>query len=134
MTSNEWLVTRKTYMKTKNKPFQNLLVWQKAHQLILAIYQTTKKFPKEETFALTDQIKRASISITSNIAEGYSRSSTKEKIQFFYIALSSLREVENQLIIAKDLKYLTFQEYNNLQELTETTGKLLYKFIKSYEK
>ena len=82
----------------KIKSFTDLQVWQEGHKLVLLIYKVTKKFPKEELFGLTNQIKRAGVSITSNIAEGFSRQSYKEKLQFYYMSLGSLTEIQNQLL------------------------------------
>lgn len=96
---------------SKIKSFTDLNTWKEAHKLVLLIYKITKQFPHEEQFGLTNQIRRAVVSITSNIAEGFSRSSYKEKSQFYSISLGSLTEVQNQLLIARDLKYIT-QIYN----------------------
>ena len=104
--------------------------WKEAHKLVLLIYKLTKNFPKEEQFGLISQIRRAVISITSNIAEGFSRSSYKEKSQFYSMALGSLTEVQNQLIISKDLNYITTEEFLELEEKTVTVNKLLNGLIK----
>lgn len=117
--------------KTKIKSFTDLNVWKESHKLVLAIYKTTKLFPKEETFGLIIQMRRAAVSITSNIAEGFSRNGKKEKVQFYYIALGSLTELQNQLLIAKDLSYLSLKEFNELANQTVTVNKLLSGFIKS---
>lgn len=98
------------------KSFTDLYAWQEAHKLVLIIYKITKNFPKEENFGLTRQMRRAAISITSNIAEGFSRNTIKDKYQFYSIAEGSLTELQNQLIAARDLSYLqnnNFQEYGN---------------------
>ncbi|HOQ42102.1 MAG TPA: four helix bundle protein [Smithellaceae bacterium] len=92
------------------KDYKELEVWEKGILLVLKIYETTKNFPKDERFALTDQIKRASVSIPSNIAEGASRNTTKEFVQFLYIALGSASELETQIIIAEKLGYLRSEE------------------------
>jgi four helix bundle protein len=105
--------------------FTQLVAWQKGHMLVLLVYKLTKKFPREELFALISQIRRAVVSITSNIAEGFARKSIKEKVQFYYIAISSLTEVQNQLLIAKDLGYLTKQEFQEVAELSVEAAKLL---------
>jgi len=94
------------------KHFTDLIAWQKNHQLVLEIYKITKKFPKDELFGLTSQIRRAVVSITSNIAEGYGRYYFKEKIRFYTISRGSSTEVQNHLIIAKDLGYITEEEFN----------------------
>ena len=74
----------------KIKSFTDLTAWKEGHKLVLLIYKLTKKFPKEESYGLTDQIRRCSVSITSNIAEGFSRKSQKEKLQFYHMSLGSL--------------------------------------------
>src|SRR5688572_13115301 len=91
----------------KIKSFTDLVAWQKAHNLTLEIYKITKDFPKEEIFGLTNQLRRAAVSITSNISEGFSRKSSKEKSQFFYLSLGSLTETQSQLLIARDLNYMS---------------------------
>jgi len=113
----------------KIKNFTELIVWQKAHKFVIDIYLITKKFPKEELYSLVDQIKRASVSITSNIAEGFSRKGYKEKSQFYYLSLGSLTEVQNQLFIARDVGYITQEEFGTLAEKSLDIQKLLNKFI-----
>lgn len=112
--------------------FTDLLVWQKAHVLVVSIYKLVIKFPNFEKYGLADQLRRASVSITSNIAEGFGRHGMKEKIQFYYLAAGSLTEVRNQLLIAKDVGYLS-----NLEEIEELllkvieVGKILSGLIRS---
>lgn len=115
----------------KIKSFTNLIVWQEAHKLALEIYRITKSFPREETYSLTDQMKRCSISITSNIAEGFSRQSKKEKIQFYFTAKGSLTELQNQLLLVKDIKYLSSASFKSIAEQTVAVHKLINGFIKS---
>ena len=98
--------------------------------MVLEIYEITKKFPKEETFGLVSQIRRAVISITSNIAEGFSRSSYADKSRFYSMALGSLTEVQNQLIIAKDLRYINKEEFDVLIKKSVIIHKLLNGLIK----
>ena len=117
-------------MQEKIKSFTDLNTWKEGHSLVLKIYNTTKDFPKEEMFGLTNQIRRATVSITSNIAEGFSRASSKEKIQFYYIALGSLTEVQNQLLIAKDINYIDINLFKKLAEQTIVVSKLLNGLIK----
>jgi len=118
-------------MENKIKTFRDLYSWQEGHKLVLLVYKVTKTFPKNETLALVDQIVRAVVSITSNIAEGFGRRGIKEKIQFYYLAQSSLSEVQNQLIIAKDVNYVDEQLFNEIWEQTVTVHKLLTGLIKS---
>jgi len=92
------------------KDYKELDVWKRGISLVLAIYKIIEKFPKDERYALADQIKRAVVSIPSNIAEGASRNTTKEFVQFLYIALGSASELETQLIIAEKLGYINNNE------------------------
>lgn len=85
------------------KTFQDLVVWQRAHQWVLKIYALTKKFPKEELFGITSQLRRAAVSVTANIAEGFKRRSSNEKGRFYNIAQSSLEECRYYLILSHDL-------------------------------
>jgi len=115
---------------TKIRNFTDLNAWKESHKLVLEIYRATKNFPKEEIFGLSSQIKRAAISITSNIAEGFGRFSKKEQIQFFYISLGSLVETQNQLIIAKDVGYLSEKDYNSIYEQTINSQKIINGLIR----
>jgi len=115
----------------KIKTFTDLLVWQKGHTLVLQIYACTQTFPVIEQFGLTNQIRRAGVSITSNIAEGFSRQSYKEKIQFYSIALGSVTEVQNQLLISRDLEYISKEEFKMLAVLTVEINKMLNGLIKN---
>ncbi|OGD84182.1 four helix bundle protein, partial [Candidatus Collierbacteria bacterium RIFOXYD1_FULL_40_9] len=89
----------------KIKNFIDLNAWRSGHVLVLEIYKITQKFPTIEKFGLSDQIRRTTVSITSNISEGFSRQTKKDKLNFYHISLGSLSEVQNQIIIARDLKY-----------------------------
>lgn len=115
---------------SKIKTFTDLHAWQKGHELVLNIYKLTENFPDKERFGLSNQMKRCAVSITSNIAEGFSRKGTKEKIQFFYTSLGSITELQNQLIIAKDLEYISFDEFDNTLEKLVIVQKLLNGLIK----
>jgi len=115
----------------KIKSFTQLNVWKEAHKLVLLIYKATESFPKKETYSLIDQMRRCSISITSNIAEGFSRQGKKEKLQFYYVSKGSLTELQNQLLVAKDIGYLTQKEFNSIAEQTVLVHKLLNGLIKS---
>ena len=111
--------------------FTDLIVWQKAHQLVLEIYKITRNLPDHEKFALAVQMQRAAVSVTSNISEGFARRSKKEKLQFYYMALSSLSELRNQLIICRDLKYLSSKTIEQLEPKTIEVRKLINGLIKS---
>lgn len=114
----------------KIKSFTDLKAWERGHKLVLDVYKITKKFPREEQFGLTNQLRRAAVSFTSNIAEGFSRHSYKEKLQFYSMALGSLTEIQNQLLIAKDIGYITKEEFDKLAEQTITVNKITNGLIK----
>jgi four helix bundle protein len=107
------------------KTFKDLLVWQESYQLSIEIYNATKVFPKEEVFGITSQLRRAIVSVCSNIAEGFGRSSRKEKDQFYSMANGSLTEVENQLLISKGIGYLDDESFKKLDARCQLTHKLL---------
>ncbi|KKU50519.1 MAG: hypothetical protein UX72_C0040G0002 [Parcubacteria group bacterium GW2011_GWA2_47_10] len=111
------------------KSFTDLIVWQEGHRLVVEIYRITKMFPREETYSLTDQMRRAASSVTSNIAEGFGRHGYKEKVQFFYLAQGSLAELKNQILIAKDVGYLDNSTFKNLADMANTTHRLLQGLI-----
>jgi four helix bundle protein len=105
-----------------SETFENLIVWQKAHQLTLRIYKLTETFPKHEIYGLTSQIRRAAVSVPSNIAEGYARRHSNDKLKFFNITNSSLQEVRYQLILTRDLQY---GETADLLQLDTEVSKLI---------
>jgi four helix bundle protein len=111
--------------------FTDMIAWQEGHKLVLMIYKITKDFPNKETYGLTSQIQRATVSITSNIAEGFTRKSAKEKIQFFKISQGSLVELQNQFLIAKDVKYLSDRKFTDLAEQTVKVYKLINGLLKA---
>ncbi|MWB96011.1 four helix bundle protein [Flavobacterium sp. GA093] len=110
--------------------FRNLLIWQKSMSLTTKIYFSTNNFPKEEIFGLTSQIRRCSISIPSNIAEGSGRESDKDFLRFLNISVGSLFEMQTQLEIAKNITYLNEEEFNNLYEDSREVERMLVSFIK----
>ena len=109
---------------------KDLDIWKRSIQFVTEIYEITKNFPKGEMFGLTSQIRRAAISIPSNIAEGAARKNKLEFIQFLHIALGSYSELETQLIIAGNLKYL---EYDKLSSELSMIGKMLVKLIQYHK-
>ena len=115
----------------KIKSFTDLNAWKEGHKLVLMIYNITKTFPKEEIFGLTSQIRRCAVSITSNIAEGFSRQSYKEKLQFYSIALGSTTELQNQLLIVKDINYITKEQFQDIAEQSVKVHKIINGLIKS---
>jgi len=121
-------------MNRKIKSFTDLIAWKEAHKLVLGVYKLTLSFPQEERFGLTNQIRRSAISISSNIAEGFSRKSKKEKKQFYYISKGSLTELQNQLLIAKDIGYLSNITFKDIANQTICAGKLINSIIKNIVK
>lgn len=117
-----------------NKGYHKLIVWQKAHRLALEIYKITKDFPSEEKFGLVSQIRRSALSVPTNIVEGHSRDSKKSFLNFLDIANTSLVETEYHLEVAKDLGYLSEENYNKIEELRREVGALLNSFIRSLRK
>jgi four helix bundle protein len=115
----------------KIKSFTDLMAWKESHKLVLLTYESTRKFPNDELFCLTNQMRRASISVTSNIAEGFSRKSDKEKVQFYSVALGSLTELQSQLVIARDLGYLDSMMFKLIADQTVVVSKLVNGLAKS---
>ncbi len=119
------------------KSFEELPVWKDARKFVNKIYNLTKKFPKEENYGLTSQITRATVSIGSNIAEGFDRYSKKDFIKFLIIARGSISEIQNNLYIALDLKYINQNDFQETYALAKELGKQINGFIKylrSYDK
>lgn len=111
--------------------FTSLIAWQKAHDLALLIYKITKTFPKEERYSLVDQMRRCSISVSSNIAEGFSRFTSKDKQQFYSIAKGSLTELQNQLLFSKDINYLSLEDFDKAITLTYDVSRLITGIMRS---
>jgi len=115
---------------SKITTYKDLKAWEKGHQLVLRVYDITKDFPKEEMFGLVSQMRRCAVSITSNIAEGFSRKSFKEKVQFYYQSLGSLTELDNQLLISKDIKYISEVNFADTIQLLSEVQMILNGLIK----
>ena len=117
-------------MKTQ----KDLIVWQKSLDFVTEIYQLTKSYPKDEVYGLTNRLRRAAVSIPSNIAEGAARSTKKEFNQFLHISLGSLSELETQLLISENLEYLSKEDsLKKIEKLTEIR-RILLGLISSLEK
>ncbi len=110
------------------RSFKEVIAWQKAHQFVLKIYRFSSFFPREEMYGLTSQLRRAAISVTANIAEGYVKFSNKDKRRFFNIAQGSLEECRYYLILARDLK---FNQDESLDILAEEVSKVLASYIRA---
>jgi len=112
------------------KTFEDLTAWQKAHALVLGVYQTTKTFPKDELYGLSSQLRRAAVSVPSNIAEGFSRMGIKDKMRFYNIAEASCEEVRYQLLLSEELGYT---RSSLLQEQAKETKRIIRGLIKSIQ-
>ena len=115
----------------KSRSFEDLIVWQKAHLFVLRVYSVSATFPKSEVYGLISQYRRAAVSIAANIAEGYKRTGTADKLRFMNIAQASLEECRYYIILAKDLKYTTNEDSQDLRSKIEEVSKLLYSYTKA---
>ena len=114
--------------------FQEVIAWQKAHEFVVMVYNTTKQYPSFERFGLCSQFQRAAVSIPANIAEGYRRDGMADKLRFLNIAQGSLEECRYYILLSKDLEYISVDTYGTLNNLIEETSRLLnayYKGIKN---
>jgi four helix bundle protein len=112
------------------KTFRDLLIWQKSMNLVTEIYQLTNSFPKEEIYGLSSQIRRSAISIPSNIAEGYGRDGNSDYLRFLNISISSLFEIQTQLEISYNLKYINQIQFNKTNGESREIERMLSAFIR----
>lgn len=117
--------------KKKIANFTDLNTWQEGHKLVIAIYRNTSSWPRDEDYGLRSQIRRAVVSITSNIAEGFSRETAADQTHFYLMAKASLTEVQNQLLVACDVKYTGKDDFNLRADQTVVVKKLLIGLIKA---
>ncbi|MDD5361155.1 MAG: four helix bundle protein [Ignavibacteria bacterium] len=115
-------------MDNRNSSFEDLVMWQKMHNIVLDIYKITKSFPKEEIFGVTNQIRRASVSVAANIVEGYGKKSKADKLRFFNISQGSLEETKYFLRLAKDLGYYNTDD---LRIGLDEVGKMLKGYVRA---
>jgi four helix bundle protein len=114
------------------KSYKELLIWQKGIKIVVLVYKLTRDFPKEEIYALTSQLKRASVSVPSNIAEGFGRQTDKSFNHFLNIARGSLNEIETQLFIAKELEFIIDENlFSEIMVLIEEESKMINAFSKN---
>ena len=113
--------------------YRRLIAYQKGKEIVMRTYKLLKKFPAEERYAMCDQLRRASVSITSNIAEGVNRFSVKDKAHFVEIAFGSMMEVSSQIEIAEELGYITMEERLSMDALVEEEARLLSGLLSSYK-
>ena len=114
-----------------DKGYHRLLVWQRAKELVVLVYKITEKLPKSEEFGLKSQTRRAAISVLSQIAEGYSRKSAKDKKRFVEISIGSLFELESDFEVALELRYVTLVDYEAFDQKRGEVGYLLDRYYKS---
>lgn len=114
----------------KIRSFTDLIVWKEGHKLVLEVYRATEHFPRAEMFGLVNQMRRCSVSITSNIAEGFGRKSYREKAQFYSISKGSVLELQNQLLISRDIGFLQREAFDMISEQSITVSKLLTGIIR----
>jgi len=112
------------------KGFRNLTVWQKSHELVLAIYKGTKDFPSEERFCMIQQMRRSAISVAANIAEGSKRRTDKDYCHFLNMSEGSLEELKYYLVLSKDLDYMREEMYQKFFLISEEVGRLLNGFVR----
>ena len=113
------------------KNFKELKVWQRAHELAKFIYKITKEFPQDEKFGLVSQMRRAAVSVASNVVEGFHRYSAKVSVNFYNISDASLEELRYQLLLSKDLNYLSNEDYDESLKLSEEVSKMLRSWIRT---
>jgi four helix bundle protein len=116
-------------MTSQVRSYRDLKVWQKGIELVKEVYALTRKFPKYETYGLADQLRRSSVSVPSNIAEGQARQHTGEFRQFLHTALGSAAEVDTQIVIAYELGYITEQAAENIAQRVAELRKMIYSLI-----
>src|SRR3989344_5893497 len=126
------LEVREEQTKRPIKTFTDLIAWQAAYNLSLIVYKSTNTFPASENIGLTSQMRRSSVSVVSNIAEGFGRSGHKDREYFYQMASGSLYELKSQILIAKGLEYLSDSNFEELIELTDRAHKLLHGLLRSH--
>ncbi len=113
------------------RSFTDLDTWKEGHKLVILTYRITKAFPADEQYGLVNQVRRAAVSVTSNIAEGFSRSSYADKAHFFVMAQGSLTELQNQLLVGRDVDYISPEDFQKLAQQSVIVHKLITGLLKS---
>lgn len=120
-------------MKHEIENFYDLEAWKKGHLLVLEVYKLTKNFPKEEQFGIISQLRRAASSITANIAEGFARYHFKDKVRFYYQSRGSIAEVQNFLLLARDLNFISIKTCKDAEEMAHEVRRLVHGLIRAIE-
>jgi four helix bundle protein len=123
-------LSRRTFMEKKIRTYRDLNIWKTAIELVKSVYKTTDKFPRQEMYGLISQMRRAAVSIPSNVAEGFRRFHNKEYRQFLYMSLGSCAELETQITIARELNYLTTDSETQLLEKLDHICRMTSNLIK----
>ena len=110
--------------------FEKIIAWQKAHTFVLTVYKVSSHFPEEERFGLTSQLRRAAVSVEANIAEGARKLSKADKLRFFNISQGSLEECRDYIILARDLNYISTEEFGQLHQVSDQASWFLNAYIK----
>ncbi len=121
----------KTEEKKRIEKFTDLKAWQASRMLVLCVYSSTKSFPRAEEFGLTSQMKRAVVSVSSNIAEGFNRATMKDRLHFYVMAHGSLTEIQSQVMLSRDLRFMDDDSFRDFVDRAETAEKLLVGLIKA---
>jgi four helix bundle protein len=114
-----------SFENPKITTFKDLIAWQKSHELVIELYKATSSFPPTEQFGITNQLRRAAVSIVSNIAEGFGRRTALDRGRFYDTARASLYEVQSQLLVSRDVGFLQAKVYDELEEKADTVQKLM---------
>ncbi len=112
--------------------YKDIIAWQRSHELTLLIYKLTENFPKTEIFNLVSQMRRCAVSIPSNVVEGFKRKHINDSLRFYNIAQGSLEELRYQLLLSKDLKYISDQDFKKAEILADEVAKLIYTWIRGH--
>ncbi len=121
----------KTEEKKRIEKFTDLKAWQASRMLVLCVYASTESFPSTETFGLTNQMRRAAVSVSSNIAEGFNRATMKDRLHFYVMAHGSLTELQSQVMISRDLHFMSDESFRDFVSSAENAEKLLVGLIKA---
>ncbi|MCL5436146.1 MAG: four helix bundle protein [Patescibacteria group bacterium] len=113
--------------------YKDIIVWQKAHELVLLVYKFTARYPRDELFGLTSQTRRAVVSVAANFVEGFKRLHKNDSLHFYNIAQASLEELRYEILLGKDLNYLSETDYSDCEGLADEVARLIFSWMKSHD-